>query len=59
MNYVMPLEDRMAAAKYERDRYWRDPSYRLKRINHARAIRGAPLIDSLDEMGPPKGRLVP
>lgn len=59
MTYTMPLEDRLAAARYERERYWRDPEYRLKRINHTRALRGAPLIRSLDEMSAPKGRLVP
>lgn len=48
MTYAMPLEDRKAAADYERDRYRRDPAYRLKRINLTRARRGLPLRDSLE-----------
>jgi hypothetical protein len=37
---------------YERGRYRRDPAYRLKRINHTRALRGRPLVASLDDIVP-------
>lgn len=48
MTYAMPLADRKAAADYERERYHRDPAYRLKRINLTRARRGLPPRESLE-----------
>lgn len=48
MTFAMPLEDRVAAANYARERYRRDPAYRLKRINLTRARRGLPPRDSLE-----------
>jgi hypothetical protein len=48
MSKATPLE----ISQYERARYRRDPEYRLKRINHTRALRGRPLVASLDEINP-------
>lgn len=50
MTYVLPLETRRRLAAGKRRRYWSNPEERLKRINMARAYRGAPLLSSLDEM---------
>ena len=47
---VQPSRQPAAISEYERDRYRRDPAYRLKRINHTRAMRGRPMVDSLDEI---------
>ncbi len=47
---LAPSRQPAAISEYERDRYRRDPAYRLKRINHTRAMRGRPMVDSLDEI---------
>lgn len=58
MTYILPLETRRRLAAGKRRRYWSNPEERLKRINMARAYRGAPLLNSLDEMVDPKtGRM--
>lgn len=51
MTFALPLSTRRRLAADKRRRYWANPDERLKRINKARAHRGAPLIKSLDEMG--------
>ena len=45
-----PSREPTAVSAYERGRYERDPAYRLKRINHTRALRGCPPVDSLDQV---------
>ena len=47
---LTPSRQPAAISQYERDRYRRDPAYRLKRINHTRALRGRPTVTSLDEV---------
>lgn len=47
---LTPSRQPAAISQYERDRYRRDPAYRLKRINHTRALRGQPPVDSLDQV---------
>lgn len=54
MTFALSLETRRRLAAGKRRRYWASPDERLKRINAARAYRGAPPISSLDEMGDPK-----
>ncbi len=49
---LAPSRQPEAISAYERGRYRRDPAYRLKRINHTRALRGRPLVASLDEISP-------
>ena len=51
MTYALPLPKRQRFARNKRERYWRDPAFRLACINRAREQRGAPPIVSLDEMG--------
>lgn len=55
MTFKLPLETRMRLAADKRRRYWASDAERLKRINEARAFRGAGLIESLDQMGSAKG----
>lgn len=50
MTYSLSLHDRRRYANAKRERYWRDPEYRLARINGYRATAGKPLIASLDEI---------
>lgn len=50
MSYVLPLEDRMHFAAVQKERYWRDPVFRLRQINKVRARRGKPPLASLDEL---------
>lgn len=50
MGFVLSLHDRRREANYKRDRYWRDPAYRLSRINECRERTGRPLIGSLAEI---------
>ena len=47
---LAPSREPAAISAYERGRYERDPAYRLKRINHTRALRGRPTVDSLDQV---------
>lgn len=47
---LAPSRQPAAISEYERNRYHRDPAYRLRRINHTRALRGKPLVASLDEV---------
>lgn len=54
MAYSLPLKARLRFARNKRDRYARDPEYRLAYINKSRARRGAPLIASLADMGNPR-----
>lgn len=54
MTFALSLATRRRLAADKRRRYWADPAERLKRINLARAQRGAPMINSLDEMGDPR-----
>lgn len=49
---LAPSRQPEAISAYERDRYRRDPAYRLRRINHTRAMRGRPLVASLAEIRP-------
>lgn len=50
MSYVLPLEDRLHFAAVQRERYWRDPDFRLRQINRTRARRGQPPLQSLAEV---------
>lgn len=52
---IQPSRQPQAISNYERGRYQRDPAYRLRRINHTRAMRGRPLVASLDDVRP-RGR---
>jgi hypothetical protein len=47
---LVPSRQPAAISAYERGRYRNDPAYRLKRINHTRAMRGRPLVDSLADV---------
>jgi hypothetical protein len=48
MTYRLPLHDRLRFARNKRDRYYRDPDYRLQRINDSRRHQGLPQVLSLD-----------
>jgi hypothetical protein len=50
MTYRMPLALRRRMAGNKRDRYHRDPDYRLQRINEARTRRRREPYRSLDEV---------
>ncbi len=50
MAFSLPLSERQRFARNKRDRYWRDPVYRLERINAHRARSGRPLVASLEEI---------
>lgn len=54
MTYALPLRERRRHARNKRERYSRDPEYRLARINDSRARRGAPPIATLADMGNPR-----
>lgn len=47
---TIPSRQPDAISAYERARYRDDPDYRLRRINHTRALRGRPLVDSLADV---------
>lgn len=51
MTYKLPLATRMRLAADKRRRYWDNPENRLGTINRARGYRGAPSIETLDELG--------
>lgn len=53
-DYSLPLSERRRHARNKRNRYARDPEYRLACINKERARRGAPPIASLADMGNPR-----
>jgi hypothetical protein len=55
MAYVLSLEERLHFARVQRERYERDPEFRLSQINRARSRRGMPPVRSLDEIRP-RGR---
>jgi hypothetical protein len=38
--YACTIEERQRAAAYNRERYWRDPDFRLHKINSWRSARG-------------------
>lgn len=50
MAFALPLKERQRYARNKRDRYWRDPEYRLARINGQRIRAGKPTIASLSEV---------
>ncbi len=54
MRYRLPLAMRQRVAARRKERYHSDESYRLARINEARALRGAAPIRDLSEMGDPR-----
>lgn len=51
MPFRLSLHDRQRFARNKRDRYRRDPDFRLRCINASRAQRGAAPISSLSQMG--------
>jgi hypothetical protein len=50
MKFRTPLRERQRFARNKRDRYLRDPNYRLGQINAVRERRGLPPYRSLDEV---------
>lgn len=54
--YKTPLKERLRIAEYHRERYKRDPEYRLRKVNMLRAWQGLPLRQSVDEIAPKPGR---
>lgn len=63
MAYILPLCDRIRLAAKQRDQYWRDEAFRLRRINHSRQQLGRPVVESLADISetPPrdsKGRFI-
>lgn len=50
MRYELPLEDRLHFAKVQRERYQRDPDFRLKQINRTRQRRGMEPVRDLSEV---------
>jgi hypothetical protein len=54
----MAWDDPDHRAKLERERYWRNPEYRLRTINRYRRSKGYPPRASLDEVAPPRGKRV-
>ena len=50
MTYRLPLRERLRFARNKRDRYHRDPDYRLDCINRARARKGLEQVASLDSV---------
>lgn len=54
-DYTYTLAERRKRCEAEKARYWRDPEYRLARINRARQQYGAPPRASLDEVAPRRG----
>ena len=49
MPYAMPLADRLRISRRERERYERDPDFRLKQINRTRQRRGMQPLPDLPE----------
>lgn len=50
MSYALPLKLRERLARNKRDRYWRDPAFRLRCINTSRAKKGLPPVSDLEEV---------
>lgn len=50
MVYSLSLHDRQRFARNKRERYWRDPEYRLARINSERVRSGKLPVASLAEI---------
>lgn len=50
--YVSSLTDRQRRARYLRERYAKDPAFRLKVVNKGRRYRGLPPHSSIDEIKP-------
>lgn len=50
MTFRLSLRDRQRFARNKRERYHRDPAYRLERINASRARKGLPPYGSLAEV---------
>lgn len=48
--YVTPLAERQRIAAYYRERYQRDPEYRLRKVNDLRARQGLPPRASVEEL---------
>lgn len=42
MTFRLSLAERRRASDWQREKYWRDPDYRLRRINKARKRLGLP-----------------
>jgi hypothetical protein len=55
MSYATPLSERERIARIMRERYWRDPEFRLRKINRAREWYGLAPYASADEI-PVRGR---
>ncbi|ODU22747.1 MAG: hypothetical protein ABS87_00855 [Sphingomonas sp. SCN 67-18] len=51
MTYKLSLATRQRMAANKQRRYWSDPETRLNVINRARTYRGAPTIETLDDLG--------
>lgn len=50
MTFVLSLEERIHFANVQRERYQRDPDFRLKQINRSRQRRGMPVVECLSEV---------
>jgi hypothetical protein len=50
MIYRLPLRERQRYARNKRDRYYRDPEYRLAQINASRSRKGLPPYDTLEQV---------
>ena len=48
--FELSLERRRYEAAWNKHRYWSDPAFRLDRINRNRALRGRPLLASIEEV---------
>jgi hypothetical protein len=53
--YATPLAERLRIAAYYRERYKRDPEYRLRKVNCLRVRQGLPPRASVDEIAPKNG----
>jgi hypothetical protein len=51
MSYATPLAERQRISRLHRERYQRDPDYRLRTVNRARAWQGLPLYASPEQIG--------
>lgn len=53
--YATPLAERQRIAAYYRERYKRDPEYRLRKVNCLRIRLGLAPRASVDEIAPKSG----
>ena len=53
--YATDLKERQRIAAYYRERYKRDPEYRLRKVNCLRIRLGLPPRASVDEIAPKSG----